>query len=142
MGLSRILREDVQFAMGPKLPKGTIVCVDQHHIHNSAAFYEHPEEFDPWRFYKMRQQPGHETRHQYTNNGPDLLTWGDGPQVCPGRIFAGNSIKIMLSHLLMHYDLQMPAGAQKPERQSFPNGSVQPDLKFKMMIRKRKTPPI
>lgn len=119
MGLSRILKEDLQFSIGPRLPKGTIVCVYQHHIHNSETLYPDPEVFDPQRFLRMRSKPGHETRHQYTNNGPDLLTWGDGPQVCPGRVFAGNTIKILLSQLLLNYDIQYPLGTGKPPRLSF-----------------------
>ena len=137
MGLSRILQEPVQFSIGPQLPKGTIVCVDQDHIHSSAALYPDPDTFDALRFYHLRRQPGQETRHQYTSNGPELLTWGDGPQVCPGRVFAGNTIKILLAHLLLDYDIQLLAGASKPERLSLPNGSVQPDLSVKMMIRER-----
>jgi len=128
----------LQFSIGPRLPKGTIVCVDQDNIHNSHTIYKDPDVFDPMRFYRLRQQPGHETRHQYTNNGPELLTWGDGPQVCPGRVFAGNTIKILLSHLLLNYDIQLPAGTYKPARLSFPNGSVQPDMKVQLMIRERR----
>lgn len=139
VGLSRILKEDVQFSIGPKLPKGTIVCVDQHHIHNSETLYPDPEVFGPQRFLRMRQKPGHETRHQYTNNGSDLLTWGDGPQVCPGRVFAGNTIKILLSQLLLNYDIQYPLGTGKPPRLSFPNGSVQPDMKVQFLVRQRQT---
>lgn len=63
VGLSRILREPVQFSIGPKLPKGTIICVDQDNIHNSSTIYKDPHIFDPKRFYRMRQQAGHETRN-------------------------------------------------------------------------------
>ncbi|PVH78949.1 cytochrome P450 [Cadophora sp. DSE1049] len=117
LGLSRILRSPVQFSVGPKLPKGTIICVDQDNIHNSSTLYTDP---------------------QYTSNGPDLLTWGDRPQVCPGRVFGGNTIKILLAHLLINYDLKLEPGKGKPPRLSFPNGSVQPDMNFKFMIRKRR----
>ncbi|KAK3369530.1 cytochrome P450 [Lasiosphaeria ovina] len=137
LGLNRILRQDFQFSIGPRLPKGTIICVDQDNIHNSPELYQNPDEFDPLRFYRKRQQPGHETRHQYASNGPDLLTWGDGPQACPGRVFATNTIKILLGQLLLNYDLQLPAGSYKPERRSFPNGSSQPDMDVQLMVRKR-----
>ncbi|KAK0613998.1 cytochrome P450 [Immersiella caudata] len=137
LGLNRILQQDHQFSIGPRLPKGTIICVDQDNIHNSPDIYENPEEFDALRFYHKRQQPGHETRHQYASNGPDLLTWGDGPQACPGRVFATNTIKILLAELLLRYDLQLPAGSYKPERKSFPNGSSQPDMDTVLMVRRR-----
>ncbi|KAK1830684.1 cytochrome P450 [Podospora conica] len=138
LGLNRILQQDFQFSIGPRLPKGTIICVDQDNIHNSPALYPNPDEFDALRFHRKREQPGHETRHQYASNGPELLTWGDGPQVCPGRMFATNTMKILLAELLLHYDLQLPAGAYKPERRSFPNGSSQPDMNVELMLRRRK----
>ncbi|KAK4442212.1 cytochrome P450 [Podospora aff. communis PSN243] len=119
LGLNRILQQDHQFSIGPRLPKGTIICVDQDNIHNSPELYENPEE------------------HQYASNGPDLLTWGDGPQACPGRVFATNTIKILLAELLLNYDLQLPAGSYKPERKSFPNGSSQPDMNTVLMVRRR-----
>ncbi|KAK0641438.1 cytochrome P450 [Cercophora newfieldiana] len=138
LGLNRILQHDFQFSIGPRLPKGTIICVDQDNIHNSPELYgPKPEEFDALRFYRKRQEPGQETRHQYASNGPELLVWGDGPQVCPGRVFATNTMKILLAELLLNYDLQMPAGAYKPERSSFPNGSSQPDMATQLMVRRR-----
>jgi cytochrome P450 len=137
LGLNRILQHDFQFSIGPRLPKGTIICVDQDNIHNSPALYENPDEFDALRFYRKRKEPGQETRHQYASNGPDLLTWGDGPQACPGRAFATNTIKILLAQLLLNYDLQLPAGGYKPERRSFPNGSSQPDMDVKLMVKRR-----
>jgi gliotoxin biosynthesis cytochrome P450 monooxygenase len=65
------------------------------------------------------------------------LTWGDGPQACPGRVFATNTIKILLAELLLNYDLQLPAGSYKPERKSFPNGSSQPDMNTVLMVRRK-----
>ncbi|KAH6723926.1 cytochrome P450 [Leptodontidium sp. MPI-SDFR-AT-0119] len=113
LGLSRILREPVQFSIGPKLPKGTIICVDQDNIHNSSTIYKDPHIFDPKRFYRMRQQAGHETR----NTTPVHQQW------------------TRLTNLGRRASEPRTG---KPQRLSFPNGSAQPDMNFKFMIRERR----
>jgi gliotoxin biosynthesis cytochrome P450 monooxygenase len=90
------------------------------------------------RFLKLRESHGIEARHQFTSLGNDSPGWGDGTQACPGRVFAGNTIKIILAHLITHYDIQLPPGADKPMRHSMPNGSMAPDLWAKIMIREKR----
>ncbi|PGH16798.1 hypothetical protein AJ80_05113 [Polytolypa hystricis UAMH7299] len=138
LSLYRLLQVPLQLSAGPKLPKGSVICVDSYHIHNSPELWENPEVFDPLRFYKLRQQPGHKSRHQFSSLGSDAPGWGDGPQACPGRQFAGNTIKIVLAHLLLNYDIQLPPKQGKPKRHSMPNGTMQPDLSAKIMIREKR----
>ncbi|PGH19028.1 hypothetical protein AJ79_00062 [Helicocarpus griseus UAMH5409] len=138
LSLYRLLQVPLQLSAGPKLPKGSVICVDSYHIHNSPQLWEDPEAFDPMRFYKLRQKPGHEARHQFSSLGSDSPGWGDGPQACPGRQFAGNTIKIVLAHLLLNYDIELPPEQGKPKRHSMPNGTMQPDLGARIRIREKK----
>lgn len=138
MSLYRLTHVPIQLSAGPVIPKGSVICVDSWHIHNSPALWGNPEVFDPMRFYKLRQQPGHESKHQYSSLGSDSPGWGDGPQACPGRQFAGNTLKIVLSHLLMNYDIRLAPGQRKPKRHSLPNGAMMPDLGAKIIIRNAK----
>lgn len=62
---------------------------------------------DKWvgdRFYRMRQQPGGETKGQFVTTTPDHMGSGYGMRPCPGRFFAANEIKVALCFLLMNYD--------------------------------------
>lgn len=34
---------------------------------------------------------------------------------CPGRFFANNEVKIVLAHLIRHFDLALPDGKGRPE---------------------------
>jgi cytochrome P450 len=138
VALFRKTRQPVQLSTGPRLPIGSLICVDAYHIGISEALWEHPKKFEPMRFLKLRQQPGHEAMHQFTSLGSDSPGWGDGLQACPGRVFAGNTLKIVLAHLLMNYDIKLPEGAGKPRRFSMPNGSVAPDMRAKILVRKRR----
>lgn len=138
MTLFRRLKQPVQLSVGPRLPAGSLICVDAYHIGISKALWRDPHIFDPMRFLKLRKQPGHEDMHQFTSLGADSPGWGDGLQACPGRAFAGNTLKIVLAHLLMNYDIKLPPGAEKPKRFSMPNGSLAPDMKARILFRKRR----
>ncbi|KAK3296558.1 cytochrome P450 [Chaetomium fimeti] len=136
--LFRRLKQPVQLSVGPRLPVGSLICVDAYHIGISEALWTDPKTFDPMRFLKLRQQPGHEAMHQFTSLGADSPGWGDGLQACPGRAFAGNTLKIVLAHLLMNYDIKLPSRAEKPKRFSMPNGSLAPDMNAQLLLRKRR----
>nr|QHD43136.1 P450 oxygenase [Chaetomium globosum] len=122
----------------PELPAGCFICVDAHHIDFSPQLWEDPERFDGLRHYRARQKPENGNRFKFANLGPDAPGWGDGPQACPGRMFADNTLKIILAHILTHYDLELPPGQGKPEKGSMPNGSMSPDTKAKVLFRSRK----
>ncbi|KAK6065745.1 cytochrome P450 oxidoreductase [Seiridium cupressi] len=126
-----------QLSVGPSLPAGSLICVDANHLTTDPSRWSNAETFEPMRFFRMRQEPGQENLHQFTSLGSDVPVWGDGLQACPGRVFAASTIKIILAHLLLSYDLQLPEGAQKPKRNSMPNGSMSPDMGCKIFIRKR-----
>ncbi|KAK2624907.1 hypothetical protein QTJ16_006100 [Diplocarpon rosae] len=134
--MGRVLQKPHQFSIGPLLPKGTFIMVDEYNTHRSPVYYDDPETFDPMRHYRKRQQPGHETRHQFVSNGPDFLFWGDGPQVCPGKTFANHNIKIVIAHLLLNYDMELdPPG--RPAKLFMPNGATRPSLTVALKIRPR-----
>lgn len=45
-----------------------------------------------------------------------FLAWGHGRHACPGRFFATYLMKIMLAHVLVHYDVK--AHGPKPKNRS------------------------
>lgn len=138
MALFRQVQKPLKLSIGPELPPGTLICFDKYHFAKSQTEYEDVEEMDPLRFYRMRQKPGHEEMHQFAMPGPNNTIWGNGTQACPGRAFASITMKVVLAHLLTHYDIQLlPGGANRPKCNSMPNGSSSPDTKAKIMIRDR-----
>lgn len=69
--------------------------------------YVSPDEFDGFRFEKLRKMPGKESRHQFSAAGPDSLIFGYGNHACPGRFFAANEIKIILTEILLNWDFRL-----------------------------------
>jgi cytochrome P450 len=130
--------QPVKLSSGPKLPVGSLICVDAYHITNSTELWGNPDEFDAMRFHKLREQPDHENRHQFTSLDSDSPGWGGGVQGCPGRVFASITIKIILAHILSNYEIKLPPGKGKPSRGNMPNGSVSPNMFAHILIRERK----
>ncbi|OJD19737.1 hypothetical protein AJ78_00360 [Emergomyces pasteurianus Ep9510] len=116
------------------LPKGSIVSILTHSIHNDANVFEDPTRFDPWRFAKRRQGHGNSepdsehndnsslaanrTRtasasaaaaaaavHAFTSTSVNNLFFGHGRHACPGRFLAEAELKMLLVCLLMNYDV-------------------------------------
>lgn len=136
--LYRKLLTPIQLSVGPRLPAGTKICVDAHHINSSSELWGHPERFDGLRHYKKRQQPDQENRFKFANLGSDSPGWGDGLQACPGRMYADNTLKIALTHLLLNYEFKLEPGKGKPEKGYMPNGSMFPDMGARILFRSRK----
>lgn len=74
---------------------------------SGGSVYVPPSTFDGLRFYKLRAQPGNETKHQYVTTSPDSLAFGHGLHACPGRFFASHAIKVVLIELLRSWDLRL-----------------------------------
>ncbi|MCJ1261275.1 hypothetical protein MMC22_001139 [Lobaria immixta] len=139
--LYRLLRSPTKLSIGPTIPAGTIICVDAHHIHNSAKLWSNPEKYDGLRYHELRKEPGKESRYQFASLGAESPGWGDGSMACPGRLFANSTIKIGLAHLIMNYDFKFAEGETRPAKVSLPNGSQAPGLKTKFLFKSRKWDP-
>lgn len=126
----------------PTLPAGTTIAVDAHAINFSPELWgpNDPYVFDAYRHFNARKKEGNENKYKFANLGFDSPHWGDGPQACPGRIFADNTVKILLTHLVERYDwrFQTEEGeTKKPEKGQMPNGSMYPNMSTKLMFRNR-----
>lgn len=72
------------------------------------AIVPNPTDFLGFRHYELRQRPGESMRHQFATTSSDNLHFGHGKYSCPGRFFAANSIKMIMSRLLLEFDFKFP----------------------------------
>lgn len=81
-------------------------------ITRDPTLYPSPLEFRPLRFYELRQRGPDDAkaRHQLTSTAPANLAFGYGASACPGRFFAAVAMKLILAHLLVHYEFRFPEG--------------------------------
>jgi cytochrome P450 len=136
MTFNRKVKKNITLHDGTLLPKGTHLAVASAEIAHDGSNFPDPDTFDPWRFYKLRQQKGHESRHQFVTTGPDSLPFGYGNHACPGRFFANNELKVIFTYVLAHYDIKMPPGEGRPA--NIPSvGGFRPDTTKSLLMRKR-----
>ncbi|KAK1589821.1 cytochrome P450 [Colletotrichum navitas] len=88
---------------GTVLPVGTRIAVAGDG-NRDPAVYDRPDEWDAYRFYKMRQTGDREDMAQLACATVEHAGFGVGKHSCPGRFYAADVMKIVLCHLLMKYD--------------------------------------
>lgn len=83
------------------------------------SLYPNPERFDAFRFSKLRAaEPELDGRTQYVASNTSSMSFGYGRHACPGRFFAAQEIKAIMSFILQKYDVRFSPGQTRPE--SFP----------------------
>jgi hypothetical protein len=130
--VNRIAMRPFTFSNGFTVPAGTLIAAPSGVIHKDGEIYPNPDEFDGFRFVKLRElNEDAVARYQAFSTSTDHLTFGYGrhtwcaffclspPQslifaVSPGRAFAVNEIKLLLAHVVVTYDIKFEEGKQTP----------------------------
>ncbi|KAK1674683.1 cytochrome P450 [Colletotrichum godetiae] len=121
---------DVTLSDGTKIPKGSSVAVSGERMRD-PVFYENPNEFDGYRFLRMREsgKPGQEAAAQLVTTSVNHLGFGHGEHSCPGRFFAASEAKIIIAHLLLKYDWNYDTAYKMRLRKFGFAEEADPDLK-------------
>ncbi|KAJ8457302.1 hypothetical protein ONZ45_g18363 [Pleurotus djamor] len=122
--MQRLTAADFKLHNGVILPAGYKVALDSQALHFDPQVYPTPTVFDPLRFSKLSEQANDDhsmiPKFDLTKVSRNYLPFGTGRHACPGRFFASIPIKIMLSHILLNYDIQLPDGhTSRPENLVF-----------------------
>lgn len=134
--MRRLARKTVTLSDGTTIRKGTSIFVSGERMWDPKV-YPNPNEFDAYRFLRLRETPGNETSAQLVSVSPQHLGFGLGKHACPGRFFAANEIKIALCHILLKYDFRLAEGSQ-PEILSM-GSEISANPFTKLQIRRRES---
>jgi len=135
--MSREVLKPITLSDGTILPKGLQISLPSHQVNMDENIWERPDEFDGFRFEKMRETPGNENRFQFVTTGADNINFGHGLHACPGRFFASNEIKVLLVHLLLNYDIKMMDGEKSRPENVYKQLSIIPDGRTRLCFKKR-----
>ncbi|MCJ9429505.1 cytochrome P450 [Kordiimonas marina] len=100
-GTPRRAVRDVDFA-GHRIPKGTVVGISAVASHRDKDVWDDPDTFDPMRF---SPEGGVKERHRFA-----WIPFGGGAHMCLGLHFAYMQAKVIMTHLLPHYEIVLPEG--------------------------------
>lgn len=122
INMARILKAPVTLSTGHTLPAGTRIGIPVYHVHTSNStqqtYVDQPgvassDEFDGFRFSKLREIPGNENKYQYITTSSDYLAWGAGTHSCPGRFFSSTCIKVLFVEMLRFWDFRMVGDVER-----------------------------
>ncbi|KAK1225933.1 hypothetical protein PQX77_011132 [Marasmius sp. AFHP31] len=136
VNVRRLALRDFVFSNGTVIPAGTMMAVSISGLHFDEDQYSNPYEFDGFRSYKQREEEGESLKHQMITLQTNFIAFGIGKHACPGRFFAVNEIKALVSHTLMYYDLKLDESEAAPKTEEF-SGRIYSNSKTRVMFRKR-----
>ena len=128
----RIVKEPLTLSDGLHLPEGTHICFPSGPISKDPSFVANPDAFDGFRWCldpgdrfalveskdtvdngsKKRQTTSmtQSTSTSFVSISVTNMHFGAGRQACPGRFFAANTIKAILSRIIMDYEFRFDKG--------------------------------
>jgi cytochrome P450 len=87
------------------IPAKTTVLINAWAIARDPSYWPYPDEFKPERFLNgMNDSKGEEF---------NLIPFGEGRRICPGKNFSNKVIALMLANLLYSFDWSLPDGTTK-----------------------------
>jgi len=133
LGVAHRLMEDDVYE-GMLLPAGSIVMANAWSILHDPAIYPDPEPFKPERFLKDGQIDPDVM-------SPDLVAFGFGRRICPGRFLALDSLFLNMACILASFDIGKATdefGKQITPKKEFSSGAaLSAPLPFKCSIKPR-----
>lgn len=92
------------------LEKGVDIAFSNELISNDPDIWgPDAQSFDPHRFLRMRTA-GDLANSQVTSVNDNMMPFGNGPHVCPGRFLATDGMKMMLLNMVYRYEFKYPPG--------------------------------
>ncbi|OBZ75703.1 Ent-kaurene oxidase [Grifola frondosa] len=152
LSLPRKAMRAYTFRDGTTVPKGAMISATQTATHHDPAYYDSPNDFDGFRFSRVRERAeelhreGEELadqsseddwRYRLTGTGLNYLAFGGGKHVCPGRFFATLELKCMMAFTLLRYDVKMENEGVRPPDTWFGPACV-PSLSAEVLFRLRR----
>ncbi|TVY90415.1 Cytochrome P450 monooxygenase [Lachnellula willkommii] len=111
----RIPTETWSFKDGLTIPSGFTMAFPSYHHNFDSAVHPHPDTFDAYRHLRKREESNTHKFH-FASVSEDMLNWGAGRHACPGRFFAQETLKLLIIHMLVHYEFKHEAGNEKTPR--------------------------
>jgi coumaroylquinate(coumaroylshikimate) 3'-monooxygenase len=108
LGLPRKAMRDIKLSSGLIIPKNALVIENLHSLSTDPKYWKDPHEFRPERFEKEEiglKLKSTETRSDVQQH--KFSIFGAGKRACPGFGLAIQSVDLIVSHLLWHFEWKL-----------------------------------
>ncbi|KAM0470563.1 hypothetical protein ACHAPX_009826 [Trichoderma viride] len=132
-----IAKEGVDLPTGEHIPYGGKIGVGSYGVHHDEEVYqgESPFTFDPFRFFNEKAET-QQLGTKFASTSPNYLAFSHGKYACVGRFFANHILKLLLSQIMLRYDIK-PDENPRPKNPWFSYVSP-PPIGYKISVRRRK----
>ena len=95
--MARLALRPFTFSNGTTIPAGTLVALPLGAVHVDGEIYANPDQFDGFRFSKLRDMEGDAgvTKYQATTTSPEHLPFGGGRHAWWVIILSAASLYLM-----------------------------------------------
>ncbi|KAF2242992.1 cytochrome P450 [Trematosphaeria pertusa] len=106
--VQRKVKKPILLPSGAFIPANNLVAVPQQALARNSAVFSNPDTFDGRRFL-----PGNdyiretEAVTKFTDVKYSYMFWGPPRKPCPGRWYVSHTLKAVVVHLLMNYDMKL-----------------------------------
>lgn len=114
--------KNITLSNGQVIPAGTTIECPNYAVSHDEALFEDADEFDAFRFYKLREKAALERtpdqtsdasmQNQFASVSQNSLAFGYGREACPGRFFSANELKVIFSIALLQYEMKLAEGSE------------------------------
>jgi cytochrome P450 len=133
--MRKVLVDGLVTEDGTALPKGAMISFLGRPAQVDATKFDNPLEFDPFRFSRQREAAADEHGKpgcghlSFVSTSPEHLPFGHGKHACPGRFLVDFELKMIISYVLINYDVKFPPeyGGQRPENRWRAEANFPPD---------------
>ncbi|KAG6025447.1 hypothetical protein E4U40_002670 [Claviceps sp. LM458 group G5] len=136
---NRIFHEPINLSDGTHLPSGTRIAVPSHamlqdplHVPGRSP----PTKFDAFRYSALREESDATSKYHFSMTDSSNMAFGYGKYACPGRFYASNEMKIVLTTLLLRYDFKFRDGKGRPKNITI-DSDMFPDPRARLCVRLR-----
>ncbi|KAL7806749.1 cytochrome P450 [Trichoderma gracile] len=132
-----VAKEGVDLPTGEHIPYGAKIGIGSYGLHHDAEVYpgESPFAFDPFRFLDEKAE-AQTTGLKFAATSDTYLAFSHGRYACAGRFFANHLLKLLLSQIVMRYDIEHDT-EPRPQNPWFSYVSP-PPIGYKLSVRRRK----
>lgn len=129
----RMVMEKMVLSDGLVLEKGTHICFPSKPMGMDDSIVEDALTFNGFRWCEDPEARS----TSLVSISPSNMHFGYGRQACPGRFFAANTTKAILSRLIADYDFKFEDDNAKRPRNLTLGEQIMPNMHTKILLKKR-----
>ncbi|ROV89093.1 hypothetical protein VMCG_09873 [Cytospora schulzeri] len=133
-----VAREGVELPSGEHIPYGAKIGIGSYGVHHDDDVYPgDPFKFEPFRFVNRAKDDEKMSGLNFPSTSEKYMAFSHGKYSCAGRFFANHLLKLLLSQIVLRYDIK-PDTNPRPQNPWLSYVSP-PPIGYKLSVKRRQS---